>query len=84
MARGWGSKAVEAQQDQAAEKARDRRPELTVEQRLALERRRTLELARARTLADLESATAERHRAMLQQALSDIDAQLRHEVDPPA
>ena len=75
MARGWESKAVEAQQDEAA-RAPVRKPALTAEQRAVAERRATLELTRARSVADLNRATALPHRRMLEQAIATIDEQL--------
>lgn len=75
MARGWESKSVEAQQDEAA-RARKVKPVLTSAQRETLERRRTLELTRSRLAGDLSRATAPHHRAMLEHALGDIDAEL--------
>jgi hypothetical protein len=78
MARGWESKSIEAQQEEAARTARGQgsRP-LTPSERTALERRRTLELARARTLADLAASTVEAHRAMLRRSLEAIEEQIR-------
>ena len=75
MARGWESKSVEAQQDEAS---RDRvsKPQLTAEQRAIAARRATLELSRARAAADLGRATAPPHRRMLEQAIATIDEQL--------
>ena len=75
MARGWESKSVEAQQDEAS---RDRvsKPQLTPEQQAIAGRRATLELARARALADLGRATAPHHRRMLELAVTTIDEQL--------
>lgn len=71
MARGWESKAIESQQDDArGAKARGR----TAPQVDPV--RRTLELSRARVLADLERATQPAHRRMLEQALADLDAKL--------
>jgi hypothetical protein len=75
MARGWESKAIEAQQDEAARDKRAR-PALTAEQREQASRRRTLELTRSRAMADLERATASQHRRMLEQAIAAIDEQL--------
>jgi hypothetical protein len=75
MARGWESKSIEAQQDEAA-RDRPRRPALTEEQLAIAARRRMLELTRARTTDDLSRATARPHRQMLQQALAAIDDQL--------
>ena len=75
MARGWESKGIEAQQEEAL---RDRRkgPVLTEAQRTAAVERRTLELARARAAADLSRATAPAHRRMLEQALAELDTKL--------
>lgn len=75
MARGWESKAIEAQQDEA-QRTRPGRPALSDEQRLLADRRRTLELTRARALDDLNRATAAGHRRMLEQTLAAIDEQL--------
>jgi hypothetical protein len=76
MARGWESKSIEAQQEEAS-KSRERRPVLSEGERIFLERRRTLELARIRTAADLARATAPSHRLMLEQALATLEDQLR-------
>lgn len=76
MARGWESKSIEAQQEQASRK-RDVRPPLTEAERKQREQRRTLELARTRTADDLARATAPSHRHMLEQALGALDEQLR-------
>ena len=77
MARGWESKAVESQQEEAQ---RDRgstkhRP-LSEEERAKLQRRRTLELARARTAADLTRASTPAQRVMLEQALDVLITEL--------
>ena len=74
MARGWESKNVESQQDEA-QRARPgtgdshEPPEVQV-------RRRTLELALARARADLQSARAPAHRKMLEQAIEALSEQL--------
>ena len=77
MARGWESKSIESQQDEAARErdVRRRRP-LTQAERLRLERRRTLELARLRLLADLQAATRAPHRDTLGKALAALDQEL--------
>jgi hypothetical protein len=75
MARGWESKSVESQQDEAS-RDRVRKPQLTTEQRTIGERRTALELTRARTAADLGRATAPHHRKMLEQAIATIDERL--------
>ena len=80
MARGWESKAVEAQQQDMNATTGKRAPPLSPLQRSAVERRRTLELARARAAADLQVSTSPAHRSMLEEALRAIDKQL-HEID---
>jgi hypothetical protein len=75
MARGWESKSVEAQQDEAS-RERVRKPHLTPEQQAIAQRRTTLELTRARAIADLGRAKAPHHRRMLEQAVATIDEQL--------
>ncbi len=74
MARGWDSKAVEDQQATAeAEKQTRAKPPLTAEERERRAKRDGLALARARMLNDLESATDERYRTMLEQAIAHLD-----------
>lgn len=75
MARGWESKSVEAQQDEAS-RDRVRKRQLSPAEQEIAERRATLELNRSRIAADLERATAPRHRQMLERALAAIDDQL--------
>jgi hypothetical protein len=75
MARGWESKNIESQQEEAA-RSHTRARSLTPEEQARESRRRGLELARSRAEADLERATAPAHRAMLQQAIAALDAQL--------
>lgn len=81
MARGWESKSIEAQQEEAARGKSTARP-LTEEERSRAERRRTLELARTRFANDLSRATVAAHRHMLQQTLEAIDTQLRELKQP--
>ena len=75
MARGWESKAVEAQQD-AAETRRPSGPRVTPEDAARQAERATLMLARTRALADLQLACAAAHRALLEQAIADLDRRL--------
>ena len=76
MARGWESKSIEAQQEEAA-RDRTRTPVLSEAERVRSGERRTLELARARAAQDLSRATAPAHRRMLEHALEALDAQLK-------
>jgi len=75
MARGWESKSIEAQQDAAAEK-RSNAPKMTAEDSARRAERATLSLARTRALADLQMACKPAHRAMLEQAIADLDLRL--------
>jgi hypothetical protein len=75
MARGWESKAVEAQQADAAA-ARPSAPALSADETARRSRVLTLRLARARAAADLHAATAPHHRTMLERAIADLDRQI--------
>jgi hypothetical protein len=76
MARGWESKAIEAQQEEAAA-SRTARPAFDPAEATRQSERAILMLARTRALADLQRACVPAHRAMLEQAITDLDEQLR-------
>lgn len=75
MARGWESKAVEAQQEAASSATRNG-PPVSRDEAERKGRRATLLLARSRALADLQHACAAAHRSMLEQAIADLDARI--------
>ena len=75
MARGWESKAVESQQEEAASRA-SRAAVFNPEDAQRRAERATLMLARTKALADLQHACAPAHRAMLEQAIADLDRRL--------
>jgi hypothetical protein len=75
MARGFESKQVEFQQEEAA-RGRQTKPGMTAEEKVRRERRQSLQLARSRATADLSRATVDGHRRMLEQAIASLDAQL--------
>jgi hypothetical protein len=75
MARGFESKQVESQQEEAA-RPKFRSAALSQEEAERIDRRRTLELSRARLTADLQRATVPAHRQMLEQALAALDGQI--------
>jgi hypothetical protein len=82
MARGWDSKSVEEQiEAAAAEKTVQARPCVTAEERDRLARRSSLLLARAKTARDLDATRDLRYRAILEQALAHLDAQLAGTVE---
>jgi hypothetical protein len=76
MARGWESKAIEAQQEDATQSRRASGREPSAAEQAEGARRHTLELARARAVADLSRATTPAHREMLERAIADLDRQL--------
>lgn len=76
MARGWESKSVEAQQAEAFDEKQTSRSSISPEQ---ADRQRQLDglaLSRRRVLQQIEASYDLRHRAMLEQALSDLDRQI--------
>ena len=75
MARGWESKSVESQQDDALSRQQVRR-ELTADERARAQRRATLELAVASTQAELQAACRPAHRDMLRLKLEALKAEL--------
>jgi hypothetical protein len=76
MARGWESKAVESQIEQAATKTDDREDRWNPEQVEIRQKRDGLLLSRARVLQDLETARHPRHRNILQAALDHLEREL--------
>lgn len=75
MARGFESKMVEFNQEEAA-RARTKAEPLSAAEQARLARRATLELARRRAVTDLAQATRPAHKAMLEQAIKALDEQL--------
>lgn len=77
MARGFDSKSVEYQQEEAQRsRERARKRAVTVEDVAKIQRRRTLELAHARAAADLERAAAPAQREMLHRALAALESEM--------
>lgn len=76
MARGFESKMVEFQQEEAARR-HEKGAALTADEKARRARRDGIELARARAIADLARATAPAHRRMLEQAIAALEEQLR-------
>jgi len=76
MARGWESKAVESQMEEAAERRRTHVPPRRAED-IAIERERdNLLLDRTRVTHDIAAATNPRYREMLERALKFLDEKL--------
>jgi hypothetical protein len=75
MARGWESKSVESQIDDASAET-NRGAVLTREERLMAQKRQSLDLSRRRVLHDIEAASSEARRAALRQALAFLDEEI--------
>jgi hypothetical protein len=77
MARGWESKSVEAQQDEAAARTTRSNPHLTREEIDRLREQETLRLSLQSVAQQLERSHDPRHRAMLEKAFADLERKLR-------
>ena len=77
MSRGWESKDVESQMEEAASRrSAARRTPPTAEQIRLQSERQSLELSRTRVVKDLETATNPRRRDQLEAALQHLDRKL--------
>ncbi|HUF17337.1 MAG TPA: hypothetical protein VMS12_04745 [Thermoanaerobaculia bacterium] len=76
MARGWESKSVESQREDAAVDQGPVRKSLSAEQREVERRRHSLLLSRTRILHDLDSSTSPRYRKNLEDALAFLEGEL--------
>jgi hypothetical protein len=75
MARGWESKSVEAQMEEA-ESSSVSKPRLSPQEVEAKQKRETLALTKKKLQADLERSSNPRHREMLVRALEAVEKQL--------
>jgi predicted ATPase len=75
MARGWESKSIEAQQEEALS-PREQKPALSPEERVRLDRRQAIELALTAKRRELANATSAAHQAYLKRAISALEADL--------
>ena len=76
MARGWESKSIESQQDDAGRKP-PAGPDLTAQQRERATAKTGLELALAQTQAEITGACRPAHREMLKLRMVAIQDQLK-------
>jgi hypothetical protein len=76
MARGWESKSVEAQQDEAAGKTTSEKPHMTRVEAKRLREREALRLSLQNVNQQLARSQNPRRRAMLEQALADLQRKL--------
>ncbi len=77
MARGFESKSVESQQEEA-QRRKTLKPAMTMEEKDREARRAGLELALAQTQAEMGAACRPAHRDMLKLRLEAIQAQIRN------
>ena len=75
MARGWESKSVESQQDDARSAQQPRR-DLSAEERARVQRRALLELTIVNAQTELGAASHTAHRDMLRLKLEALKAEL--------
>ena len=75
MARGWESKSVESQIEEA-DTSLDRGEALNPEQREIRRKREGLELSRRGVLREIETTRSEVRRASLEQALAFLDGEI--------
>ena len=76
MARGWESKSVESQIDDAADRKKVAGVRLTQEQQLRQRELESLRLSRARVQRDLNGVLHPRHRESLEAALKFLDEKI--------
>jgi hypothetical protein len=77
MARGWESKSVEAQQNEAADRNIPEKPHLTREAAARLHEKESLRLSLHNVVQQLERSHNARHRAMLEQARADLERKIQ-------
>jgi ABC-type hemin transport system ATPase subunit len=76
MARGWESKSIEAQQEEASQHNQTDKPRLTREAADRLRAKESLRLSLNRVLQQLENNSDARRRTMLEEARSDLQRKL--------
>jgi hypothetical protein len=75
VARGWESKSVELQQEDARSSA-EPKPRLTPEQKEIDARKEGLKLSRSRILEQIHATENPRYREILELALAELDGQI--------
>jgi len=80
MARGWESKGIEAQQDEAAARTTSGKPRLTKEAAARFREKESLRLSLRSVVEQLERSRDARHRALLERSVADLEQRLR-EID---
>ena len=77
MARGWESKSVELQMEEAQErKLASAGRELAAHEKELLRDLRVLQLSRTRVLQQISDSSSDRYREMMSRALADLDGKV--------
>ena len=76
MTRGWESKSVEAQQEDASARTALAKPRLTREEAGRLREKESLRLSLQRVVQELEQSRNPRLRSMLEQAQADLQRKI--------
>jgi hypothetical protein len=76
MARGWESKSIEAQQEDAAAAVTPGKPRLTGEEAAQVREKENLRLSLRRVSEQLKSCSDPRRRSMLERAQIDLERRL--------
>jgi hypothetical protein len=76
MARGWESKSIEAQQEQASQKTTGSRAKMTAAEAVVFREKENLRLSRHNIVRQLESASNPRHRKLLEETLAALEEKL--------
>jgi hypothetical protein len=85
MARGWESKAVESQIDDAEDRAKRLNAIALNQAEIALQREReSLELSRTRVLQDIAAASNPKYLALLERSLGFLDEKIAALPQQPA
>jgi hypothetical protein len=80
MARGWESKSVEAQQEDAVSRSSSRKPRLAPEEAALLRERESLRLSLKSIVEQLDRTRDARRRAMLEQARTELEQELEQMI----
>jgi hypothetical protein len=76
MARGWDSKDIESQMEDAREARRDPAPQPSREELQRLRELESFQLQRSRILGDLQSSANPKYREILERSLAFLDEKI--------
>ncbi len=76
MARGWESKSIEAQQEDAAARQSPDKPRLTREEADRVRQKESLRLSLTKVVKQLETSQNSRHRQLMEHAKADLERKI--------